>query len=1086
MAYRRCDKEEVIAGKYLNALLDILQFQSTSMWTTDMANKVMAYFHTQNILITYSSLQVSVKNYLESLLYQPKVLLFEFRLMSHQHFQTAMKYLFESKQDHLELGSLVLDLSGIRERIFQSPGGNRTLFLITLERCFQTLNSMECVDILSQVLRVSSMTYLQPRAIASLPKDLPEDAFRNLSTVFKDFYDRITASAQKALYDWMTRILQQSYNTNSENSTSWVSAENLWILGRYMVHLPLEEIRKINPSDMRLFLSYDNATKQLDTVYDITPGLAQAFLERINASGFDMRNTSTLYRLGLLVCFYNELDQTDTATARVLLHQMIKCNQLRGFQADIQKLKSQLLDIAMRNHTLNDSLGSLSDAVVGLTSCQLESLSPEAVHGAIPTLNQVSGWARSQVMILSSKYLMYEKVLSFHNISSLGALVTGISTQSFHSMSPRELSQVLKGPLAQHASDLSPAQQHGILRKMTASIEFSSVMTDIHGAFFKEVSLFDLWKEDGFNSSLLKEKEFRPSQALFLYELLSKKTAPSDLLSNSQLVKGVTCRQIESMNTILFLDVFSVFEKNLHLLSPYQINCLAWKFWTVSNTSMPPYLLSVLPMEFLESITDSLCLPFVISLGKVDLDHLVLNPHKKRAILQKVDECLNGSVVDEYDIDLLGSLVCHLPPALLCSGLSAETTATAFHQFRLCRQLSLEQKMEIGRQLIELHGSPRNWTAETVLDSGPFVALLPKAELKALVNKFPHVIFQAAAAATGPVPAAEELLMAQFESAHNSSALASASDSTPDCAGVRAPSADEILQLSEANAFWPIRELHCMDLDTFAQTVELLGSVSGFSISQLSVLKEKAKQVWGPLSSWKSYQVVSLGRIATTLNETEIGDLDLSSVDTIAALSQQTGWDPVQAGSILQGFLEDSAQLMDDLKSFDMAGLGAHLCALNATEVAAINASEFSAVVGRIGSLPCSISILKEFKKKTESFFGAASGWNRAILQEIGTIAASLNEEELKALDKELMPYIQPAAIKHIPAEMFKALSPEQIANLGPENAALVTDAQRQHLDELQLQSLQLALDGARMSTQDVPLGGSTTGPTYTSPLNGA
>lgn len=59
---------------------------------------------------------------------------------------------------------------------------------------------------------------------------------------------------------------------------------------------------------MRLFISYDNATKQLDTVYDITPELAQAFLERINASGFDMSNTSTLYRqvtffnLNLVVC----------------------------------------------------------------------------------------------------------------------------------------------------------------------------------------------------------------------------------------------------------------------------------------------------------------------------------------------------------------------------------------------------------------------------------------------------------------------------------------------------------------------------------------------------------------------------------------------------------------------------------------------------------------------------------------------------------------------------------------------------------------------------------------------------------------
>lgn len=33
-------------------------------------------------------------------------------------------------------------------------------------------------------------------------------------------------------------------------SASWVSAENLWILGRYMVHLPLEEILKISLSEV--------------------------------------------------------------------------------------------------------------------------------------------------------------------------------------------------------------------------------------------------------------------------------------------------------------------------------------------------------------------------------------------------------------------------------------------------------------------------------------------------------------------------------------------------------------------------------------------------------------------------------------------------------------------------------------------------------------------------------------------------------------------------------------------------------------------------------------------------------------------
>lgn len=50
---------------------------------------------------------------------------------------------------------------------------------------------------------------------------------------------------------------------------------------------------------MGLFISYDNATKQLDTVYDITPEQARALLERVSSSGFDVRNTSTMHRQGV-------------------------------------------------------------------------------------------------------------------------------------------------------------------------------------------------------------------------------------------------------------------------------------------------------------------------------------------------------------------------------------------------------------------------------------------------------------------------------------------------------------------------------------------------------------------------------------------------------------------------------------------------------------------------------------------------------------------------------------------------------------------------------------------------------------------
>ncbi|KAH0631937.1 hypothetical protein JD844_019847, partial [Phrynosoma platyrhinos] len=806
-----------------------LFFYSTNTFTTELLDKALAYFHAQNVIITYSNIQVSVKNYLENLLYHPKVLLSEFQQMNRQRFQTAMKYLFGNKQDYLELGHIVIDLAAIREKILQSPGGNRTLFLITLERCFLILDPAECVNILSQILRSSSIMYLQAHTVSNFPKDLPEDAFRNLSSVFKDLYDRITASSRRALYDWMMRILQKSYNTSdSENVTSWVSAENLWILGRYMVHLPLEEIRKINPYEMRLFISYDNATKQLDTVYDITPDLAQAFLERINASGFDMRNTSTLYR-----------------------------------QVILFKLKSQLLDIAMQNQTLNDTLGSLSDAVVGLSTSQLESLSPEAVHNAIPTLNQVSGWAKSQIMILSSKYLMYEKVLSFHNISQMGALVTGISTQSFHSMNPKELSQVIRGALAECAADLSPAQRQGILRKILASTDLSSVIADMQEPFFKELSLFDLWNGEGFNSSLVKKKELRPSQVM-------------------------------------------------------NINCLAWKYWTISNTSVPSNLLALLPAEYLESITGSLCVPFITSLRKIELDHLILNAQKKKAILEKVQDCLNSSVINEYDVDLIGNLICHLPPTFICEGISLETAVAALHQFRQCQHLSYEQKTEIKHRLVDLYGSPRNWTAETTQDIGPFIALLPKAELNILVEKFPDIISEIASKKSGPIPLSEELLLAYFECIRNSSIPFSAPDLTLDCAQVVPPSSDEVMKLSEANVFWSVRELICMDPGTFEKTVELLGSVSSFNASQLAALKEKAKQV--------SYKCRIWGKERLQLDSKKLQMCtDLKSL----------------ARSILQGFLEDSGQGMGSLKSFDLVGLGANLCALNSTEIAAINATEF-------------------------------------------------------------------------------------------------------------------------------------------------
>ncbi|XP_046523530.1 otoancorin [Equus quagga] len=1067
--------EEIIDGSYLNALLDLIQFQSSHVWTADLSRRVLAYLNSRNVAFTIPSLQAVMGNHLEQRLYWPQKLLEDLRETDAQQFRTAMKCLLEDKKDPLELEDIIIDLGEIREQALQSPGVNRSLFLITLERCFQVLNSLECVEILGRLLRGSSGSFLQLDVTGRLPQDLREDAFKNLSAVFKELYDQTSAHSQRALYSWMAGILQTSSNA-TDNSVSWVSAENLWILGRYMVHLSFEEIMKISPIEIGLFISYDNATKQLDTIYDITPELAQAFLERISSSSFDMRNTSTIHRLGLLVCFYGDLELLDAAMAQVRLHQMIKCSRLRGFQAGVQKLKADLLDIATENQTLNETLGSLSDAVVGLTHDQLESLSPEAVHGAISTLNQVSSWAKSQVIILSAKYLAHEKVLSFYGVSQMGVLLAGVGTQAFYGMDRRDLLQVLRSSISLHLSDLSPAQQQGVLSKMIEAGDATSGVVEIQGAFFKEVSLFNLRREPRFNATALKEKELRRSQALFLYELLSQTTRrPSELLSAGQLVKGVMCSDIDAMSVDSFLAHFQYFENNLSLLSPYQVNCLAWKYWDVARSTMPPFLLAALPARYLAAVPASRCVPFLISLGKSQLDSLVLDSHKKNSILRKVQQCLNNSIADEYAVDIVGNLLCHLPAAILHRGVSPRAWATALHGLRDCPDLSPEQKAAVRLRLLEQHGLPQNWTAETTKDLGPFLVLFSGEELSSIATKFPDIL-QQAASKMARTPPPKEFLWAVFESVQNSSERRPSSDASPGCHGVAAPSSEDIFKLAEANACWAPEDLLCMEEDTFIRNVELLGALRGLSRPQLMTLKEKAVQVWDTPSYWREHHIVSLGRIALALNESELEQLDLSSIDTVASLSQQTEWTPGQAKAILQGFLEDSGYSIQDLKSFHLVGLGATLCAMNVTEISLIRISEFRVVAARIGTLLCSIHVLAEFKRKAEAVFGNPAEWSSSVLQELGTIAAGLTKEELQMLDEDLMPYFQPSAIQCLPDEIFRALSAEQIASLGPENAAAVTPAQRGQLSAPQLQSLQRALDGAKTrSWLDEPLSASPT-----------
>ncbi|XP_072916245.1 otoancorin-like [Hemitrygon akajei] len=1019
---------------------------------------MLRYLHSKHVSL--QTLQTSFAAYFQGIVQQPKQLGAELWQMDTDTFLLSMRYLYSDGS--VELVHTTLSFGEIREALLRSPGGGRSLFVPLWQRCSLQLSSPRCLELLSKALRLSSAAYLQPEMVTDMPQDLPEDTFNNITAVFKELYDDMTSRCQRAVYEWIRHILQRPNQQSGipSGGAPWIVAENLWFLGRFVVHLPPEEIHKISLNEIRLFINYDNATKQLDSVYDITPATARAFQERINASGFNMANTSTVYRLGLLVCFFDNVQELDTGEARSLLHQMIKCNRLKGFQADVKKLKSQLLGLVLRTQRLNETLGSVSDALGCLSFPQLESLPPESVQSAMPILGAVSGWSPGQAVILADKIVGDGgEQLTLSLLRQMGSVVPGLGANILYNTQAGELAQALRGVLTEHGDQLSIAQRLAIVSQIADSRNVSALLDLLDGPFLKELPLQGLLPLESYNISHLERKELRRSQALFLYHLASDTLPIQEIIRFGELARGLTCSHLRSLERPTFLRLRALFQESLALLSPHQLNCLAWRFLRLEPDSLPPLLLATLPAGVLATSPPSVCRPLLAALSEADLSSIIPDPAKRAVVVSRAERCLDYRLLDEYDVDVLGRTICHLSPEFIRTNISHKAMNEALMQFRTCTKLSPAQKSEVRNKIQEYYGDPAVWPPELMQDLGLLVTLLSKEDLTTVAEKFPDILLQSALEAKGTaVP--QDFLRAVFHALERTSGSIFPLHLPSGCTGVRTPPSDHILKLADANSYWSVQELRCLSQETFVRSVELLGTVKTFSIAQLEALKEKAKEVWGPVPGWKKYQVRALGRIVLSLSEAEIAELDLSSIDTVTALSWHSEWSPLQARAILDGFLQGSGLAVRDLDGWVLAGLGSLLCAMTSSEVDSMNAAAYSVAAARIGQVTCGLEVRRRLLRKAREVFGDIGEWPGFVLQEVGTVAAGMSREEVQELNRDLMPYFMPAAVAALPANVFQELSPQQLLNLGPENAAAATGAQMAALGPDQASSLQAARDG--------------------------
>ncbi|XP_051261887.1 otoancorin isoform X2 [Dicentrarchus labrax] len=291
----------------------------------------------------------------------------------------------------------------------------------------------------------------------------------------------------------------------------------------------------------------------------------------------------------------------------------------------------------------------------------------------------------------------------------------------------------------------------------------------------------------------------------------------------------------------------------------------------------------------------------------------------------------------------------------------------------------------------------------------------------------------------------------------------SSSNSGTDSAKV--PSVELIEELGMDNIYWTAAQLDQMSTETFLATVETLGKIPDYSADQLAVLSKKATEAFGPVSAMNETAVTQMGCINQGFSDADLEKLPFS-LDTLEEIDH-CGWSESQMEPVWKAVAKYNNLTAEQLGATEMVSLSQFICGLNSREIGQLNMDAFKDAVGSMDGVQCSFNVTRQLTNLAVSAFGDPSTWTEAQVADLGNIIAGLDATELAALDASVFSFISKSCIPLIPSTNFAALSAAQLQALGPDNIAMVTSEQLGALGSDQLAALESTLTGAREQTQN-------------------
>lgn len=932
-----------------------------------------------------------------------------------------------------------------------------------------------------------------PRRL-DLPKSINTLNLNSMMNTLKDVYEKMSEEQRSEVMSWARDQITQKYfnctktNTDKCNSSlKWLTSPVFRMIGPYLSSLSDSDLDFSPQDNFCIFFQSSEFKGIMYRIDKINPSLAKRLLSKIQLCFTDNKGfLDNLDKLGPLACFYENPPQLTPAMSLILLSEMSRCDNPAAI-----KLKQRLMNYATANTNVTnaETIRKLGSAAKFLTAKQLSSLNVSEVFSLVK--NSSIEWTKRQKQILMEKYLGEKKCsreLTGQELMDLAGTVEGMPSCVFKKIKSSVLDpEVLKNMSQGMRKDQAVAMLQGLGKDLNAS----QLMEMLPDGLLQAVPLKRIEKANFSSWDNVPKKIWRLGQAACIAQKM--KTAVKYWYRNmGSVVQGITCGMIENVTSSEVQEMANGITDAPQWLSKVQAGCAAWKLFAtlesqradyfrtitpeeLSNISTP--LLIHLPPEKVNGLPDSVCPVFLNMMQTANnLSSLPCLSPSRSALTQRALLCLgtNMSIFTTDDMYKLGPLLCEVPPSKLRL-LNPDVLKSSLQALASCQYIPKQHWATLLQLLNQTFGDPSEWTASTMEKLGPLLFMddnatfaLPK---KAWMKDVISYLIQRSANVSDALK--NTLFNLTVSGSTSTGARRRRAVNSTVSGNYTIPTVELIRELGKQNVYWTPEQLDAMTLQTFTETVEVLGDVSNYSPQQLAVLSKKATEAWGAVENMNESLVAQLQCITQAYSSDQLQRVafTLTTLEHIAAC----GWNNSQISAVWKGVAKYNNLTVQLLDASDMVALDRFICGLTSTEIKQLNSSAFMDAVASMDGTACPSDVAQNFKVLIVSAVGQTSTWTEAQVSDIGSFIAGLNASELASLNVSVFPFISKNSIPLIPPGNLAALTIAKLEALGPDSAAMVTTAQRAALTTQQRAAIDRSLTGTRQQT--VPDAGTTVPP---------